>query len=320
MYTIDDMISDIKLGIKNNEDLDYFEKIYRKSWQLVKWHGITIENNDFYRARFIEKNRLFDNIEELKYPPYNIVKERGRFNDVNESMGYLSTGTLAPWVELDADYYQIMCMAELDFVVRDIIFFTIGVKGEYTAISEEELKFIEFFNKILTTPNKKYYNATIAFSHRVFNGGLKVSKESNISLPIGILYNSAQESKTNKHLHNIVIKPQDFDRCFKFKKASYQLMAYRKEENAIEMVTINEGTILTNGLIKWQRDFNEMMNYCNNLFSEHVFLSNDENGDRAIIKYKEGSGKVYKEDDKYYYVKFKNYENLIKVDKEKVVI
>ena len=313
MCIIKNMIQEIENGIENKANIEYFEKIYEKNWDRVRWNVMTIENDVFYRARISEKTRLFSNVNELKYPSASLVKQCGRLNDIGESIAYLSTGSITPLVELDIDYYQIICMTEVKYILKDIMFFIIGIKGEYEGITQYESDFINFFNHLFTTPNKNYYNATIAFSHKIFKSGL-ININNRKKSKVGIAYNSAQESKTNKYLHNFAVEPHVFDECFDIKKATYQLMKYRKKEDAIEIVNINEGEISQEGTIKWQRDFKQMIDYCNNLFRKDIFSIYDPNGEKCIIKYPEGSGKIKKQDKDSYYVDFKNY-GLTKVEK-----
>lgn len=104
----------------------------------------------------------------LKYPPKAKVIDKRRLNDVNESVTYLSLQELSTYIELDIDYYQPFCISEWKYIKNEIAFFIIGVKAQYKSISKEHLKAIEFFNKILTSPQKSYYNATIALAHKIF--------------------------------------------------------------------------------------------------------------------------------------------------------
>jgi len=294
----------IKDGISNGADIQYFMDIYNNIWHLVRWHAMTLQNDVFYRGRIANKTRLFSNANELKYPPRGIVKQPGRLNDAGESIAYLTTSTLCTLAELNVDYYQIFCEAEIAYNPKNIVFFSIGVKGDYKGVAEQEDIFIDFFNHLLTTPNKSYYNATFAFAHKMFNSGSIINSNKQ---DIGIVYNSAQEGKTNQHLHNIAVQPHVFDRSFSITKAIYRIMSYNKKEGNIILNDINSGTILKDGSMAWERSFERMMEYCNDMFGNDAFLVHDENGQGAIIKYPEGSGRIIDTDDTFYHVGFKNH-------------
>lgn len=309
---IENAIEEIKLGIGNNEDIDYYKKIYASIWSLVRWNAVTLENELFYRGRLSLDNRLFTNISELKYPPSFAVKEKGRLNDIGQSIAYLSIASLSPLIELDIDFYQIFCMIEIEYILKDIFFFSIGIKGDYDGLTHEESEFIELFNHLLTSSNKEYYNATIAFSQKIFESGLIMNETKQ---NVGIAYNSAQESKTNKYIYNVAIQPDVFDKCFKIKSAKYELMRYREAEDAIEVLDINNGTILDNGNIIWEKSFDEMMNYCDSVFGGDLIITTDENGKDFMIKYPEGSGKIISSDEEYYCVNFKN-NGIAKINKD----
>lgn len=314
----DDMekfIEMIKYGIDNNEPIEYFYEIYKDCWHLVRWNAMSLENEMFYRARTLNKDDLFHNINELKYPPSSIVLEKGRLNDINESVAYLSTSELVPIVELDIGYYQIYCLVEIEYIEKNIIFFSIGIKGEYEGLTEAEIKFIDFFNHLLTTPNKNYYNATIAFAKKLFKSGLFMNE---VKLNQGIIYNSAQEHKANKHLYNAVVEPKVFDECFRIKKATYQILSYNALEDCIITNEINHGEILDNGEINWEKNYEEMIKYCMDLYKDHIFKMNNNENQSFIVKYPEGTKFIENEDEDYYYIKI-NEELVMKVEKANVI-
>ncbi|WP_336637958.1 hypothetical protein [Lysinibacillus fusiformis] len=313
--SMEKFIEMIKYGIDNNKPIEYFYEIYNDSWHLVRWNAMSIENEKFYRARTLNKEDLFYNINELKYPPSSIVSEKGRLNDINESVAYLSTSELVPLVELDINYYQIYCLVEIEYIVQNIIFFTIGIKGEYEGITEDEIKFIDFFNHLLTTPIKNYYNATIAFAKKIFKSGLFMNE---VKLNQGIIYNSAQEFKTNKHLYNVVVEPKVFDECFRIKKATFQILSYNALEDCIITNEINHGKILDNGEINWEKSYEEMIKYCMDLYKGDIFKMNDNENQSFIVKYPEGIKIIENEDEDFYYIKI-NEEHVMKVEKANVI-
>lgn len=309
------LIEKIKYGIENNMHIEYFTEIYNDSWHLVRWNTMTIENDKFYRARTVNKEDLFHNINELKYPSASLVSEKGRLNNINESIAYLSTSELVPLVELNIGYYQIYCMAEIECNTRDILFFTIGVKAEYDGATQDEIKFIDFYNHLLTTPNKNYYNATIAFAKKIFGSDLIMN---GIKKNIGILYNSAQEFKTNQYLYNLVVEPAVFDDYFKIKKVTYQILSYDKLEECVRINEINHGEILDNAEVKWEKSYEEMIKYCNELYKRDRFRMSNEENQGFIVKYPEGTKIIEKEDEDYYYFK-SNEEHIIKIEKTSVI-
>lgn len=320
MYSTKHLIRLIEEGIREGQPIEYFAGIYEQLFSKSRWNAMSIKNEVFYRARITDQKELFKNISELRYPPSNKVKEKGRLNNAGESVAYLATSAISTFAELNCDYYQPICLAEVSYIHRDrIMFCTAGVHAEYYGTSENEQLIMDLFCRLLTSPDKANYNATIAYANMILNKQIVEDHPFSIRY-MGVLYNSAQEGKTNQTLFNIAVKPDVFDECFKITKAMYVIFSFSTSLNALYIKDINTGTILPDGQIRWELSFENMMEHCNSLFKNDVFLSaREEDGERFIIKYPEGSGQIINEDEDAYYVHFKNaYRDtgIIAVDKQ----
>jgi hypothetical protein len=305
-------IKKIEYGIKAKMDVLYFVNIYSEAFKLLFHTAFSTEQTLFYRARPADDSRLFKNISELKYPPSDKVIMRGRFNDVGESVAYMSANFLTPLAELGFDYYQMFCMAEVEYCVKDVLFFDIGVKATRSGWTEDAIEFIDYINKLITSPEQKNYPATIAFARMIFHSDA-FTKTKNPC--IGIAYNSAQEYKTNQTLHNIAVDAKTFDDCFKIKSAKYHLMSVDRSNGDIVIQDINESSILDNGDITWKDSFEDMRLACKSRFKSDCFLNVNELGEEFIIKFPEGSGKIVDRTETCFCVSFKNQKEISFVDK-----
>ena len=110
-------------------------------------------------------------------------------------------------------------MAEIQYHNKNLAIFTIGYDAQYDGLTPFESKFYNYFNRLLTRQDKIYYNATIALAKKFFANGRIINSPTNLNIGIG--YNSAQEDKTNKKLHNVAMLPEAFEQCCKITKCTY---------------------------------------------------------------------------------------------------
>lgn len=304
---IKELLEKIKVGVENNEEVKFFESIYQQLFQLFTFQACTIiAEQDFFRGRWATEN-LFSRIDELKYPPVALIKEKGRLNDIREQIAYMSDSPITVIAELDFDYYDIFCLATIELTNKNLLFCDAGWKRDKTIIVlnneriEDAEEAVRYLNMILTSPEKNYYNATIAFAHFTLNTDVKV-KGLDIPLEIGLVYSSAQEHKSNNLLGNIAVPPKIFDKYFVIKQAEYCIL--HKFNDGIKMSVINNGIINKDGAIVWERTFTEMKDYCNAKFGNDLFgwINQDE---KIVCSFNHGSGKVIAEDEKTVAVKFR---------------
>ena len=314
--TFNAAIKKIDYGIRNQLDVVYFINIYRKVFGLLHFSAFDTKHSSFYRARHTSNQELFKHVDELKYPPANCVTERGRLNDIGESVAYMSAGQLAPIAEMDFDYYQFFCMAEIEYCKQDIYFFDIGIKAQREGWTRESLEFIEYLNGLLISPSKENYPATIALYQTMIR---KDTLDGEMKLYTGLAYNSAQEHKTNQILHNIAVNAQTFDDCFKISSASYYLMAFSSQKTNV-LQEINRSLICEDGSIAWEKSFDEMTEYCNREYGNNCFYAEITEGMPCVIKYSEGSGRVIDSDNMHYVVNFNKLDKIMKIDKDFVIM
>jgi len=293
-------IREIEQGIATKASIDYFENVYNKVFEQTTWSTAQIKDDLFYRARKLTDARLFSNVSELKYPPLGSTKKLGRLNDVGDSIAYLSMHPLTSVAELDIDYYELFCMAEIKYMKKDIDFFLVGTKeAKYEGLTVDEIEFMGYINKLLTSANEEYYPATVAFARMVFKRRVEGTR-----VRLGIVYNSAQRHKSaQEELYNVAVLPKSFDECFRIRGVKCQLLSHAGGK--IELHDVNNAKI-KNGNVVWGKSYEEMIQDCTDKFKDDCFIINDEKGQSFLIKYPEGSGIIKMINGSDYLVGFRN--------------
>ena len=303
IYQIDDSITAIQKGIKEQKDISFFTPFYEQLSFQTNFIGSFLQNDLFYRGR-LATDRLFEHINELKYPPAEYAS-KGRLNDSGEQIAYMSLGELGPMVELDIGYYQLFCMVKIRHLIKGTCFFYVGIKGEYSSPSPKDVKVNKFYMNLLNRKEKEYYNATIALG-RLFlkkpaldvNGG---------KVRTGMIYNSVQEDKTNKNLYNIAVYPEIFDSSFRIEEANYFMLAYDLKEKSIILHDINKGSVQSDGRIVWEKTYKKMHYEINERFSRDIYKISED----AIVHFKYGGGKIVRATDMYFIISFPNGEEKV---------
>lgn len=303
MNTISETIEKMNSMIESGEEIETFEKYFKILSMKAPFPATTILNEYFYRVRK-DEGEFIDHVSKIKYPPEKYAK-KGRLNDNGESLAYLSSGEISPLVEIDIGYYQVYCYAKIQYIKKDIFFHLAGVKKDKIKITPSmDNEVSSFYRELLTTRDKKVYNATIALGRILFSSeGFKV----------GVLYSSVHEDKTNQNLFNIAIKSNDFDECCKIIELEYNILRYVPDKDCILIDNINNGKPLESGEIKWELSYYEMMKQLNEKINGEVFKVNN-----GIVHYKFGGGHIESETTESFFVRFIQSNNIIEIKKSEV--
>ncbi len=239
-HLVESKIRVINSLIEKNESIDAFTPHFKQLTQHCHFDATSILNEHFYRARK-DNGILIDNICKMRYPPAEFAG-KGRLNDIGESVTYLSSSELTTIAELDIGYFDIYCLAKVAYFKKDIIFHLVGVRpGTIKNIYTLNNEITSFYKKLITTKDKRVYNATTALARILLSSkGFKA----------GILYSSVQEDKSNKNLFNLAVKPQDFDDCCKIVELQYNTLRYSPFYN--EMALSNYWDVQIYSLVPYQ--------------------------------------------------------------------
>lgn len=229
--------------------------------------AVPIINDYYYRGRVSKLGRLFNNLSEITYPRKEIVKVKGRLNDVGETILYASNSELGTLVEMDLERYSFFTIATIKLIDRGIYFVPLGITGkDYSPVPQtkaEEL-LINYFNTEITKiiSNHIEYNPTIALAHLFLNDPVINCKMGKMA---GIIYPSSKsKNMSNKVTYNIAIQPEIFDSCYIFGEIYVYCMTHEKnhpqiKESFWQMTGVNKVvSISTDGTLNWLYNFEEM--------------------------------------------------------------
>lgn len=160
------------------------------------------------------------------------------------------------------------------------------------------------YRELITTKDKKVYNATIALSRILF---------SSKGFRAGIIYSSVQEEKSNQNLFNLAIRPDDFDDCCKIVELEYNILRYIPEKNEISIDTVNKGKPLESGKIQWDLPYSDMIEKLNGKIDGEIFKIN-----QGIAHYKFGGGLIEKETNESFFVRFSRSNSIEEIQKSLV--
>lgn len=210
---------------KRNAEFQEYIPILKSMVNKVKClAAVPITADYLYRGRINLTGKLFNNISELSYPQKEIVKDKGRLNDIGESMLYASNGELGTLIEMDISLYHFFTISKIRLMKKGIYIVPIGIPWEvYSLIPKipqtraEEI-LIDYFKSEITKKvlNSIEYNPTIALAHLYLYMPVLNCREGRFA---GILYPSAKAPfKSNKQTYNYAIVPEIFDSCFAFEE------------------------------------------------------------------------------------------------------
>lgn len=301
MDNISKLEQEIYTLIEKEAGVDAYEHLYKNLSKEAPLPAMRLTNKDFFRVRK-DNGEIFTHISKIKYPPREFAT-KGRFNDIGQSIAYLSTNQIATLAEMNIGYYQIYCTANIKYIDRDILFHCVGLVGNKAEIVPSfENRVQTLYRNLITSKETKVYNATIALGRHLLSANFKT----------GILYSSVHEDKSNWNLYNVAVKPDDFDECFKIVSLEYNILRF-SPERGIVIETINTGSPEENGSITWQLSYDEMIGQTNQQITGEVFKDNN-----GIIHYKYGGGHIHSETANSYFVRFVQAMKLIEVLKSEV--
>lgn len=289
--------------IESGENIDAFDKYYKILSVKSPFVGMVIGNDNFFRVRK-DEGEIIDNISKIRYPPVEFAI-KGRLNDKGESVTYLSTSQIGSLAETNIGYYEIYCTANIQYLKKDIVFHLVGIKKEKIKITPEiDNDIFSLYRDLITSKDKKVYNATIALAKHLFpSHGFKS----------GILYSSVQEDKTNQNLFNLAIKPADFDVCCRITSLEYNILRFSPSNSNIVIETINNGKPMENGDIDWELSYTDMIEQTNKKTHGEIFKNNN-----GIIHYKFGGGQIERETMKSFFVRFSQSKEIKEIYKSEV--
>jgi hypothetical protein len=248
-----------ELSVRNAEPEEYLP-ILELLVNRVSLNATSIKNDFIYRSRMNFTGKLFNNLAELKYPPKDEVKVKGRLNDIRESILYASLGEFGTLIEARPQFNKLVTISTIRHRNREGFFIPIGITDSEFSVtpqSKTEKLLINYFNSEITknVSNPIEYNSTIAIAHLFLKKPALNCMQGRIS---GIIYPSVESKKmSNKTTYNIAIPPEIFDSCFIIENVSAYCLTY--EQTHYQLNEVNRVILINNdGTLKWLYDFNKM--------------------------------------------------------------
>ncbi len=204
---------------------------------------------------------LFSHVEDLIYPPKSLVKQKGRFNDVGESVFYAALCELGTIIESKPELNRLFTIIKIKRKTDSkIIFFPLGIlDGPYKNFQDNKTAqiIIEYLNDEITKQpiSPEDYNATITMAYHFFK--TEINWNDGTKTP-GLIYPSVRgKTISNKTTYNIAMLPCVFDDHYQVVEATVYCLTY--ETTHYELRELNKGHIETNGQISWQYDYETMI-------------------------------------------------------------
>jgi hypothetical protein len=248
-----------ELSARNAEPEEYLH-LLELLVNKVFLKATTIKNEFIYRSRMNFTGILFNNLADLKYPPKDEVKIKGRLNDIGESILYAALGELGTLIEARPQFNKLFTISTIRHRNREGFFIPIGITGSdiiVTPRSKTEELLINYFNSGITknVSNPIEYNSTIAIAHLFLRKPVLNCMQGRLS---GIIYPSVESKKmSNKTTYNVAIYPDIFDSCFIIENVSAYCLTF--EQTHYQLNEVNRVILINNdGTLKWLYDFNEM--------------------------------------------------------------
>ena len=220
-----------------------------------------IQNDYMYRSRWNEDGYLFSHVDELKYKPAHLVKNKGRLNNIGESILYAAACKLGTILESKPITQKLFTICKIQCLDKELIYFPIGHKGGVkTSLGEKASDKLIYeyctqqMQKVVNQPER--YNATIAIGR--FFLGTKLTGRRTGGEHCCLIYPSVESSKTvDIKTFNVGIPPDVFDKCFKIVEA--KVYALTDESGSYMLNDLNCTTeIDRKGNMSWQYSLDEM--------------------------------------------------------------
>lgn len=274
-----------KLAIQKFQTLAQTEDKTQNLQNLLNQIGIgakqtvmTLRNDVvLYRCRRHEKGSLFGHVKDLQYPPPDKVTQRGRFNDVGESIYYCSNTELGTLVEMNPNLETIFTMAvvhqkasapqPLIMEFRDADNNADFLSAQHHHLSARERLVKSFFLSELSCPrSERGYLATIAIGRHYFTKEPVGKDERGLIAPypghksFAITYPSVQAPLyTNAQTYNIAMLPATFDECFETIGAEVYSLTYDEIKHHVRLTSHNTASVASDGLLQWKFSYQQMV-------------------------------------------------------------
>ena len=233
-------------------------QLIKSAFTGVRTSAITIQNDVVYRSRWNKRGRMFSHISELSYPNSSYVIQKGRLNNVGESILYAAACELGTIIESRPDINKLFTITKIKALNPDLLFFPLGIidKGYYDRKkSTAEKLIVEYANSeiIKLVDDPEDYNSTIALSQHYLRSGVIGSESSGC-----IVYPSVESSKiSNKTTYNMAILPNVFDKYFSITEATVYCLVHLKEH--YQLTPLNKTKdIEKTGDLSWAHSYVEM--------------------------------------------------------------
>ncbi|MEK6291714.1 MAG: RES domain-containing protein [Paraburkholderia tropica] len=226
----------------------------------VMLHAITSGNQLIYRGRFNERGRLFHSVNEVSYPKPEFVKQKGRLNDIGQSVLYAAESELGVIIELAA---HINCVFTLSKIERrqesTLFFFPIGI-SQFDRQQEKTVKadsiVVDYLRSEITkhVAHSDEYNATIAIGDMLLRKTVHNSPNQKYT---GAIYPSVKSRiASNTTTYNFAMEPHVFDENYRITESTVYILTNEKTNYQIN--PINKGDVQATGEINWKFSFDEM--------------------------------------------------------------
>lgn len=251
-----------KLLIKKAEP-KYFLPILKLIIKGVPFSAITLKNKFLYRSRFNKSGKLFQNIRELKYPPEYSVNNKGRLNDIGESILYASLCELGTIIESRTSLNKLFTITKFEnFENKQLLFFPIAVeKPQYVPQpkNKKEQLVYDYLHKEITkiVQDRGEYNSTIAIAHHFMKTHVKWDLGHKNA---GFIYPSAVGKEvSNKTTYNVALTPEIFDANYKAAGVTTYFLIDEGENYVL--TEVNTASIDSAGNLTWHKNYEEMIDY-----------------------------------------------------------
>ncbi len=250
----------LRRHLANNSPPQVFSPILRLIFIDLPLTATELQNKVIYRSRWNEDGKLFSHTDDLRYPPKEVVKKKGRLNDVGERTFYASLCELGSIIESQPHIDQLFTIAKIEKVdCAPLIFFPLAVEKPPFTFSpknkKEKMIFDYLYGEI--TKRVKYedeYNSTIAMAHHFFGTKIEVP---GVQQHAGIAYASAVGRETsNRVTYNLAMTPDVFDINYRIEEATVHFLS--NEQTQYRLNVLNVANIETNGQLMWELSYEEM--------------------------------------------------------------
>ncbi len=254
-------IKALRRHIAYNSPPKTFAPTLRLLLKGLSFNGTTLENKFINRSRWNDDGRLFEHVNELKYPPKDAVKKKGRLNDVEESIFYASLCELGSIIESRPPLDQLFTIAKIKKVDgQSLIFFPLAIeKPTFIPIPKNKSQKMIFdylygeITKIAKHENE--YNSTIAIAHHFLR--TKINSDL-VQKSAGLAYPSAVGREiSNSVTYNLAMLPEVFDTNYRIVEATVYFLS--NEETHYQLNPLNVASVGIDGELIWECSYKEML-------------------------------------------------------------